>query len=71
MVEPSCGDICDDTALNSVKLFCSTLTGLEAGFVTSKKGNFGGWNDPLLCGNSESFITGVQFKSEKVNLSNN
>ena len=66
MVEPSCGDICDDTALNSVKLFCSTQDGVSDGFITSKKGNFGGWNDPLQCGESGSFIDGIQFKSEKV-----
>ena len=66
MVEPSCGDICDDTALNSLKLFCSQLTGVEDGFVTSKTGNFGGWNDPLMCGEAGSFISGIQFKSEKV-----
>ena len=68
MVEPSCGDICDDTALNSLKLFCSQLTGVEDGFVTSKTGNFGGWNDPLMCGEAGSFISGIQFKSEKVSL---
>ena len=68
MVEPSCGDICDDTALNSVRIFCSELSGQEVGSVTSKKGNFGGWNNPLRCGESGSFITGVQFKSERVSL---
>merc|ERR1711936_821966 len=68
MVEPSCGDICDDTALNSLKLFCSQLTGVEDGFVTSKTGNFGGWNDPLMCGEAGSFISGIQFKSEKETL---
>ena len=70
MVEPSCGDICDDTALNSVKLFCSSLTGTDEGFVTSKTGNFGGWNDPLLCGEAGSFIDGIQFKSERVSSGN-
>ena len=68
MVEPSCGDICDDTALNSVRIFCSDVSGQEVASVTSKKGNFGGWNNPLLCGDSGSFITGVQFKSEKASL---
>ena len=64
--EPSCGDVCDDTALNAVRLYCVTAAGEEAGQATSKMGEFGQWEDSLSCDGEQSFITGIQFKSEKV-----
>ena len=64
--EPDCGDVCDDTELNGVKLFCVTRTGEAAAEVTSKRGGFGGWKGRFLCDGTESFLSGIQFKSERV-----
>ena len=65
--EPSCGDICDDTALNAVKLVCVDYNNNVVGQATSKIGSFGKWEDGLMCDGDGriSFITGIQFKSEK------
>ena len=64
--EPSCGDICDDTALNAVKLTCATKDGQQVAEVTSKQGGFGGWMANHSCEGYQSFINGVEFRSEKV-----
>ena len=66
MNEPSCGDACDDTSLNGVKLFCVSKTSPGVVEVTSKKGGFGGWMGVHMCDGVDSFITGIQFKSERV-----
>ena len=66
--EPSCGDICDDTELNAVKLFCATKDGQQVAEVTSKKGGFGGWMANHSCDGDQSFINGVEFRSEKVDI---
>ena len=66
LYEPDCGDICDDTELNGVKLFCVDINGAEVGEVTSKIGGFGGWNSNQMCDGYQSFISGIQFKSERV-----
>jgi len=65
MNEPSCGDACDDTSLNGVKLFCVSKTSPGVVEVTSKKGGFGGWMGVHMCDGVDSFITGIQFKSER------
>ena len=67
-VEPSCGDICDDTALNSVKLICVSKSNDEQVEVTSKIGEFGEWQEVQMCDGVNSFINGVQFRSEKVSV---
>ena len=64
--EPDCGDICDDTELNGVKLFCVDINGAEVGEVTSKTGGFGEWKTSQMCDGYQSFISGIQFKSERV-----
>ena len=66
LVEYNCGDACDDTALNGVRLLCVTRDGQEAGSVTSKIGSWGKWRSWFLCSGNGNFITSVQFKSEKV-----
>ena len=65
LVESSCGDACDDTALNGVRLLCVSWDSQEAGSVTSKTGSWGKWRSLFSCSGSGNFITGVQFKSEK------
>ena len=68
LVESSCGNACDDTALNGLRLLCVTKEDQETGSVTSKIGSWGKWKSWILCSGSGNFITGIQFMSEKVRI---
>jgi len=67
-VEDSCGLMCDDTALNGVKLLCVDSSGFATGEATSFIGGYGHWKNHLKCqphgGYNVSYIHDVQFRSE-------
>merc|ERR1719167_1196687 len=70
LVEYDCGNACDDTALNGVKLLCYTKDGQEVGSVTSKIGSFGSWRTPHMCSSGfNNFLDSIQFKSERETVS--
>merc|ERR1712080_640109 len=63
-VEKDCGAMCDDTALNGVRLFCTGVDGSDRGGVSSLVGGFGSWAHTHSCSSFGSFLRGVQFRSE-------
>jgi len=79
-VEDNCGALCDDTALNGVKLYCTNTNGEGKAELTSYIGGFGHWAKNHFCQPSEhtdskpssggssiqtgAFIRGFQFRSE-------
>jgi hypothetical protein len=53
----------DDTALNSVQLFCSAPPGGLSEFITSYDGLWGSWHPEALCGAS-GVLTGARVRME-------
>ncbi|XP_029862841.1 vitelline membrane outer layer protein 1 homolog [Aquila chrysaetos chrysaetos] len=50
-VEPHKGFFGDDTALNGIRLLCST------GMATANEGPWGSWSYPLSCGRSQRLVS--------------
>ena len=60
-VEPDQGTTQDDSALNGVKLYCTSFDHKKSGEVTSGVGKRGSWKSPLEC--SRGFFNGLRFKA--------
>jgi len=53
----------DDTALNSVQLFCTTPTG-RAEWITSFDGLWGGWTSASMCSGPGNYANGARIRIE-------
>ncbi|UJR18908.1 hypothetical protein I4U23_022036 [Adineta vaga] len=64
-VERSCGEHCDDTALNAIELLCGNKDGTYVKSIKPHDGFWGECGDSDRCPGKNNFLKGVSFKTEQ------
>lgn len=63
-VEQSCGNTCDDTALNALELLCGRNDGTTVQSIIAHDGYWGDWSNYASCPGKKNFMNGASFRIE-------